>query len=90
MTNFAVNTGRIGDERYLLGPRDGRSLGTILSASRVWPSRRRPAERSTRSAPTRPDSGLLAGAANPFVGVPDPSYSGWYVEGTWFFGGHRT
>jgi phosphate-selective porin OprO and OprP len=27
---------------------------------------------------------------NPFVGVPDPSYDGWYVEGSWFFGGHKT
>ena len=26
---------------------------------------------------------------NPFVGVPDPDYTGWYVEGSWFFGGHK-
>ena len=28
--------------------------------------------------------------ANPFVGVPDPTFTGWYVEGSWFFGGHKT
>ena len=28
-------------------------------------------------------------APNPFVGVPDPDYTGWYVEGSWFFGGHK-
>ena len=29
-------------------------------------------------------------ALNPFNGVPNPSYSGWYIEGSWFFGGHKT
>ena len=29
-------------------------------------------------------------ALNPFVGVPNPDYTGWYVEGSWFFGGHKT
>ena len=31
-----------------------------------------------------------AAAPNPFIGVPDPDYTGWYVEGSWFFGGHKT
>ena len=29
-------------------------------------------------------------APNPFTGVPDPEFTGWYVEGSWFFGGHKT
>ena len=29
-------------------------------------------------------------APNPFIGVPNPEYTGWYVEGSWFFGGHKT
>ena len=35
--------------------------------------------------------GLLTPIApNPFIGVPDPDFTGWYVEGSWFFGGHKT
>ena len=29
-------------------------------------------------------------ALNPFIGVPNPEYTGWYIEGSWFFGGHKT
>src|SRR5262245_41216451 len=32
----------------------------------------------------------LTTTANPFVGIPDPTFTGWYVEGSWFFGGHKT
>ena len=28
-------------------------------------------------------------AANPFFGITSPEYNGWYVTGTWFFGGHK-
>ena len=35
-------------------------------------------------------SSVLPTAPNPFIGVPDPEYTGWYVEGSWFFGGHKT
>ena len=89
MTNFADNTGRIGDSDTFWG----------LETAALWGPFSAQAEYGhldvdlpngafLRSNP--PGSGLLAGAANPFVGIPDPSYSGWYVEGTWFFGGHRT
>jgi phosphate-selective porin OprO/OprP len=89
MTNFADNTGRIGDSDTFWG----------LETAALWGPFSAQAEYGhldvdlpngafIRSNP--PGSGLLAGAANPFVGIPDPSYSGWYVEGTWFFGGHRT
>ena len=37
-----------------------------------------------------PATGRLASTANPFIGIPDPSFTGWYVEGSWFFGGHKT
>ena len=89
MTNFADNTGRIGDSDTFWG----------LETAALWGPFSAQAEYGRldvdlpngafiRSNP--PGARLLAGAANPFVGVPDPSYSGWYVEGTWFFGGHRT
>ena len=89
MTNFADNTGRIGDSDTFWG----------LETAALWdPSPPKPNTAiSTSTCRTAaflrsnpPGSGLLAGAANPFVGIPDPSYRGWYVEGTWFFGGHRT
>ena len=34
--------------------------------------------------------GQLASVANPFIGDPDPTFNGWYIEGSWFFGGHKT
>jgi phosphate-selective porin OprO/OprP len=37
-----------------------------------------------------PGPGQLTTIANPFIGVPDPTFTGWYVEGSWFFGGHKT
>ena len=37
-----------------------------------------------------PGPGQLNTAANPFIGIPDPSFDGWYVTGSWFFGGHKT
>ena len=42
------------------------------------------------SAPIRQRAGLLTTASNPLFGVPDPTFTGWYVEGSWFFGGHKT
>lgn len=35
-------------------------------------------------------AGQLASVANPFIGDPDPTFNGWYIEGSWFFGGHKT
>ena len=32
----------------------------------------------------------ISGRGDPFIGVPDPTFTGWYVEGSWFFGGHKT
>ena len=36
----------------------------------------------------------MSTAANPFISstgvrTPSPEYNGWYVTGTWFFGGHK-
>ena len=42
-----------------------------------------------------PGAAQLSTAANPFINpltgvrTPDPEYNGWYVTGTWFFGGHK-
>jgi phosphate-selective porin OprO and OprP len=42
----------------------------------------------------RTSTGKFIGAANPninpFIGVPDPAWNAWYVEASWFFGGHKT
>jgi phosphate-selective porin OprO and OprP len=35
-------------------------------------------------------AGQLAKVVNPFIGDPDPTFNGWYIEGSWFFGGHKT
>ena len=41
--------------------------------------------------PASPDPGTRLIALEPHsVGVPDPDFTGWYVEGSWFFGGHKT
>ena len=37
-----------------------------------------------------PAAGRLTTIANPFIGISDPTFNGWYVEGSWFFGGHKT
>ena len=63
-------------------------MGAILSARRVWTSQRRSARRIAD--PQQQLSRALPAAVNPFIGVPDPDYTGWYVEGSWFFGGHKT
>ena len=89
MTNFAVNTGRIGDgdtfwgleAAALWGPfslqGEYGSLGVDL-----------PGGEFIRSNP--PAAGRLTTSPNPFVDVPEPNFNGWYVEGSWFFGGRQT
>jgi phosphate-selective porin OprO/OprP len=34
--------------------------------------------------------GQLSKVVNPFIGDPNPTFNGWYIEGSWFFGGHKT
>ena len=62
-------------------------MGAVLSARRICAARCRFAGWSHHS--QQQLIGRLPTAPNPFVGVPDPDYTGWYVEGSWFFGGHK-
>ena len=32
----------------------------------------------------------MSTAANPFIGIPNPDYTAWYVQAAWFFGGRQT
>jgi phosphate-selective porin OprO and OprP len=90
LTNAPDVTGRIGEEDTFWG----------LEAAALWgpfalqgeyarlnvdlPGGTFIRNNSTSSTPGTPL------ALNPFVGVPDPEFTGWYVEGSWFFGGHKT
>jgi phosphate-selective porin OprO/OprP len=89
MTNFALNTGRIGNEDTFWG----------LEAAALWGPFSVQGEYGNlgvdlpngafiRSNP--PPKGLLATAPNPFVDEPNPNFNGWYVEASWFFGGRQT
>lgn len=89
MTNFAVNTGRISDGDTFWG----------LEAAALWgPFSLQgeygnlgvdlPGGEFIRSNP--PAAGRLTTSPNPFVDVPEPNFNGWYVEGSWFFGGRQT
>src|SRR5262245_48312838 len=87
LANFAVQTGRISEGDTFWG----------LEAAALW------GPFSLQGEYGKLDAELPGGrfirsnsqqgeplAPNPFVGVPDPDYTGWYVEGSWFFGGHKT
>ena len=87
LANAPINTGRIGDEDTFWG----------LEAAGLW------GPFSIQGEYAQLDVDLPGGALirnngsagtpsalNPFIGVPDPDFTGWYVEGSWFFGGHKT
>jgi len=89
MTSFALNTSRIADGDTFWG----------LEAAALWGPFSLQGEYGNldvdlpggafiRSNP--PGPGQLTTSANPFVGVPEPNFNGWYVEGSWFFGGRQT
>ena len=87
LANAPINTGFIGDEDTFWG----------LEAAALW------GPFSLQSEYGHLDVDLPGGtlirnngsagtplAPNPFTGVSDPEFNGWYVEGSWFFGGHKT
>ena len=88
LANAPIRTGNIGEEDTfwgleaagLWGPfslqGEYARLDVDLAGRELYPQ-----QRPARAQPS---------AANPFIGVPDPEYTGWYVEGSWFFGGHKT
>ena len=87
MTNFAVNTGRISDGDTFWGLEAAGLWGPFsLQGEYAHTDVELPGGSTIRSN----SSSFLPTAPNPFIGVPDPEYTGWYVEGSWFFGGHKT
>ena len=93
LANNVINTGRIGKEDTFWG----------LEAATLWGPFSLQGEYSHLDVdlPTSalipgnpPGANLLASVDNPFVSAtgvrtPSPEYNGWYVTGTWFFGGHK-
>jgi phosphate-selective porin OprO and OprP len=93
LANNTINTGRIGQEDTFWG----------LEAAGLWGPFSLQGEYShldvdlpsgARIGGNPPQPGFLNTVPNPFisstgVSTPDPDYSGWYVTGTWFFGGHK-
>jgi phosphate-selective porin OprO/OprP len=83
LANFFINTGRIADGDTFWG----------LELAGVWGPFSMQAEYgqtevdifqgkyARTSSPTNPPS------VNPLLGQPDPTYEGWYVEGSWFLTG---
>ena len=89
MTNFAVNTGRIVDEDTFWGLEAAALWGPFsLQGEYGHTDVELPSGAFIRSNPPAP--GRLTTTPNPFSGVPNPEYAGWYVDGSWFFGGHKT
>ena len=85
LANAPVVTGRIGEEDLYWG----------LQAAALWGPFSVQGEYARLNvdlpggSTIRGSTSSRATAPNPFVGVPDPDYTGWYVEGSWFFGGHK-
>ena len=91
LTNAPIRTGSIGDEDTFWGLEAATLWGPFALQGEYAQTRCRPARR--RAYPRQSARGWTAShRANrtPFIGVPDPTFTGWYVEGSWFFGGHKT
>ena len=89
MTNFAVNTGRIAEGDTFWGLEAATLWGPFsLQGEYAHTDVDLPGGEFIRSNP--PSPGRLASGPNPFIGDPSPEYNGWYVDGSWFFGGHKT
>ena len=87
LANAPINTGRIGEEDTFWG----------LEAAGLWGPFSLQGEYARLNVDL-PGGSLIRSnnsvgtpsALNPFIGVPNPEYTGWYIEGSWFFGGHKT
>jgi len=89
LTNAPVVTGRIGEEDTFWGVEAAGLWGPFaLQGEYAQLNVDLPGGAFVRNNP--PGPGQLTTIANPFVGVPDPTFTGWYVQGSWFFGGHKT
>ena len=92
LANAPTNTGRIGEEDTFWGVEAAGLWGPFsLQGEYAQLSVDLPGGPFIRSNPPGGSpAGQLTTAASPFIGVPDPEFTGWYIEGSWFFGGHKT
>ena len=89
LTNAPVVTGDIGEEDTFWGLEAAALWGPFaLQGEYAQLDVNLPGGAFVRNNP--PGAGQLTTIANPFVGVPDPTFTGWYIQGSWFFGGHKT
>jgi phosphate-selective porin OprO/OprP len=89
LTNAPVVTGRIGEEDTFWGLEAAALFGPFsLQGEYGQLDVELPTGAFVRNNPPGPNQ--LTTIANPFIGVPDPTFTGWYAEATWFFGGHKT
>ena len=88
LANNTINTQRIGEEDTFWGLEAATLWGPFsLQGEYAHLDVDLPSGAFIPSNPRGP--GQLNTPANPFFGVPSPEYNGWYVTGTWFFGGHK-
>jgi phosphate-selective porin OprO/OprP len=91
MANAPITTGRIGDEDRFWGLEAAGLWGPFaIQGEYARLNVDLPDGSLIRSNPTGSTSTVPGKSINPFTGVPNPEYTGWYVEGSWFFGGHKT
>ena len=89
LTNAPVVTGRIGEEDTFWGLEAAALWGPLsLQGEYGQLDVEVPTGAFVRNNPPGPNQ--LTTIANPFIGVPDPTFNAWYAEATWFFGGHKT
>ena len=65
-------------------------MGTVRHPRRIRATRRRFAGRNLYPQQRGEFATASQWLPNPFIGVPDPTFTGWYIESSWFFGGHKT
>ena len=93
LANNVINTGRIGKEDTFWGLETAALWGPF-SLQGEYAHLDVDLPTSTLIPGNPPGAGQLNTVDNPFVSAtgvrtPSPEYNGWYVTGTWFFGGHK-
>ena len=89
LANAPIQTGRIGEEDTFWGLEAVGLWGPFsLQGEYANLDVDLPGGEFVRNNP--PGANQLTTITNPLRGISSPSYNGWYVEGSWFFGGHKT
>ena len=90
LANAPSVTGRIGDEDTFWGLEAAALWGPFsLQGEYAQLDVDLPTGQFVRGGPPFA-ANQLGLVANRFVDDPDPTFNGWYIEGSWFFGGHKT